>query len=124
MATYSLSVAATRGFVSAELLVDGALESNVYLGLVVVLASMLNGIAVMRAYFLIFTGARHASTVYLQVGLRERIAVLTLSALLIGGGLFPQPGLSSREHAAEKILKERRARLGEPEPKAAPTHHD
>ncbi len=71
----------------------------------------LNGIAVLRAYFLLFTGARHVSTVSLGIGLRERFAVLTLSALILGGGLFPQPGVATRRRAAEQILEDRAARL-------------
>jgi NADH-quinone oxidoreductase subunit M len=38
---------------------------------------------------------------------RERIVVLTLAALILGGGWFPQPGISSRQRAAEAILQER-----------------
>ena len=80
---------------------DGAVEANPYVGLAVVAAAALNGIAVVRAYFLLFTGTRHVSTVSLGIGLRERFAVLTLAALILGGGLFPQPGVTSRERAAE-----------------------
>jgi NADH-quinone oxidoreductase subunit M len=76
----------------------------------VVAAAALNGIAVLRAYLLLFTGARHASTVSLGIGTRERAAVLTLSVLILGGGLFPQPGVRSRERAAEEILGTRQAR--------------
>ena len=84
-----------------------AVHANVYIGIAVAVAGMLNGIAVVRAYFLLFLGARHNSTVNLQVGIRERIAVLTLTALILVGGLFPQPGVESRQHAAEALLKAR-----------------
>ena len=107
----SVGFPGTLGFISTELLVDSAVEANPYIGIAVVTAAALNGIAVVRAYFLLFTGVRHESTVSLKVGLRERIAVLTLSALILGGGLFPQPGVFSRQRAAEEILKERRERL-------------
>ena len=36
--------------------------------------------------------------------------MLTLAALILGGGLFPQPGVASRHRAAEAVLKERDAR--------------
>ena len=49
-----------------------------------VVAAALNGIAVVRAYFLLFTGARHVSTVSLAATTRERFAVLTLAALILG----------------------------------------
>jgi NADH-quinone oxidoreductase subunit M len=77
----------------------------------VIAAGALNGIAVLRAYFFLFTGARHVSTVSLGIGLRERAAVLSLSVLILGGGLFPQRGVATRQRAAEEILQDRRKRL-------------
>ena len=66
----------------------------------------LNGIAVVRAYFYLFTGARHSSTVSLKVSMRERFAVLTLAALILGGGIYPQPGVVSRYQAAQTLLQQ------------------
>ncbi|HEX3657456.1 MAG TPA: proton-conducting transporter membrane subunit [Pirellulales bacterium] len=100
----SVGFPATIGFISTELLVDGAIEANPSVGVAVVAAAALNGIAVLRAYFRLFTGARHVSTVSLGIGLRERIAVLTLAFLILLGGLIPQPGISSRQRAAQEIL--------------------
>jgi NADH-quinone oxidoreductase subunit M len=100
----------TLGFISTELLVDSAVEASPYVGVAVVAAAALNGIAVVRAYLLLFTGARHPSTVSLGIGERERFAVLTFSALILGGGFFPQPGVSTRHRAAALILMERQAR--------------
>jgi NADH-quinone oxidoreductase subunit M len=121
----SVGFPGTLGFVAAELLVDGAVEGArafehsqalaVGFGLAVVLAAAINGIAIVRAYFMLFTGTRHPSAVSLNLGLRERVAVLTLIVLLLGGGLFPQPGIWSRYHAAEEILNQRQG-LGEPPP--------
>jgi NADH-quinone oxidoreductase subunit M len=103
----SVGFPGTLGFVAAELLVDGAAEASPFVALAVVLAGALNGIAVVRVYFLLFTGARHASSVRLRVGPRERLAILTLAALILGGGLFPQPGVSSRHRAALEVLRAR-----------------
>ncbi|HEY2252895.1 MAG TPA: proton-conducting transporter membrane subunit [Planctomycetaceae bacterium] len=100
---------ATIGFISTELLVDSAVEVSPLVGMGVLAAAALNGIAVVRAYLLLFTGARHMSTVSLEMGLRERLAVLTLAALILGGGLFPQLGVSSRHLAVERVLDQRRA---------------
>jgi NADH-quinone oxidoreductase subunit M len=100
----SVGFPGTLGFVSAELLVDGAIKANLYVGLAVIAAGALNGIAVVRAYLLLFTGKRHTPAVSLRIGTRERVAVLTLSALILGGGLFPQPGILTRHVAAERIL--------------------
>jgi NADH-quinone oxidoreductase subunit M len=108
----SVGFPGTLGFVAADLLVDGAVEANLYVGAGVVAAAALNGIAVLRAYLLLFTGARHASNVALGIVPRERLAVLTLSVLIFGGGLFPQPGIVTRHQAAEEILRERKARQG------------
>jgi len=41
------------------------------------------------------------------------LALLALAALILGGGLFPQPGVRTRERAAEEILNARAA--GRPE---------
>lgn len=106
----SVGFPGTLGFVAAELLVDGAIDANLFVGLVVVLTAAVNGIAVLRAYFLIFTGARHVSPVFLGITPRERFAVLALATLVLGGGLWPQPGIESRHHAARAILKDRDAR--------------
>ena len=51
---------------------------------------------------------QNCNPVSLAIGTRERIAVLTLAALILGGGLFPQPGVTSRNVAAERILEKRR----------------
>lgn len=107
----SVGFPGTLGFVSADMLVDGIVGANLYIGIAVIAAAALNGIAVVRAYFLLFTGTRHYSTVSLGITLRERLAVLTLAALIVGGGLFPQPGVRTRERAAEEILDERRGHL-------------
>jgi NADH-quinone oxidoreductase subunit M len=96
--------------VAAELLVDGAVGASPAVGAAVVLAAAVNGVAVVRAYFLVFTGGRHESSISLGITRRERLAVLTLAALILGGGLVPQPGVASRHRAAEAVLRDREAR--------------
>lgn len=98
------------GFVATEMVVDGAVTANPVVGVVVVVTAALNGIAILRAYFLLFTGGRHVSAVSLGITPRERFAVLTLAALLIGGGLAPQWLVASRHAAAEALLKVREGR--------------
>jgi NADH-quinone oxidoreductase subunit M len=104
----SVGFPGTLGFIAAEMLVDGAVQASPYVGLGVIVAAAINGIAIVRAYFLLFTGTRHASTVSLSIGRRERFAVLTLAVLILGGGLLPQPRVLSRYRAAEEILSQRR----------------
>jgi NADH-quinone oxidoreductase subunit M len=55
----------------------------------------------------LFTGTEHRASISLHARWPERIAVLTLSVLIIGGGLVPQPGVQSRYHAATEIIKRR-----------------
>src|SRR5205807_1317552 len=95
----SVGFPGTMGFVATDVLVDGAVGSNLAAGLAILAAAALNGVAVVRAYLLLFTGARHASTVALNITPRERLAVLTLAAMILGGGLFPQLIVSSRYRA-------------------------
>ncbi|HEY1189313.1 MAG TPA: proton-conducting transporter membrane subunit [Gemmata sp.] len=92
------------GFIAAELLVDGAVGANLFVGLAVVGAAALNGVAVLRAYFALFTGARYAPAVAVGITARERVAVLALAALILAAGLFPQPYIASRHRAAEEAL--------------------
>jgi NADH-quinone oxidoreductase subunit M len=108
----SVGFPGTLGFISTELLVDSAVEANPAVGGAIVAAAALNGIAVVRAYLHLFAGGRHSSSVWLGIGTRERVAVLTLAAMILGGGLFPQPGVTTREQAAEEILQERARHLG------------
>src|SRR5207237_466356 len=79
-----------------------------YVGVALILASTLNGIAVVRAYFSLFTGTRHASTVSLSIGPREWVAMITLTVLIVGWGVIPQPGIASRYRAALSILEQRK----------------
>ncbi|HET6424991.1 MAG TPA: proton-conducting transporter membrane subunit [Planctomycetaceae bacterium] len=97
----------TVGFVGTEMLIDGAVEAYPHVGPWIVIASALNGIAIMRAYFLLFTGTQYSSSISLRIGGRERIAVLTLAVLVLGGGLVPQPGVATAYHAAQSLLKAR-----------------
>ncbi len=101
----SVGFPGTFGFLGTELLVDGAVEGYPYVGVAVVLVSALNGIAVVKAYFLLFTGKRHVSAVPLGIGFRERLGVLTLVLLILAGGLYPQPGVASRWRAARYLLE-------------------
>ena len=103
----SVGFPGTFGFLGTELLVDGAVQAFPYVGLAVVIAAALNGIAVVQAYFKLFTGTRHVSSVPLQVGIREKLVVLTLAGLILGGGLYPHPAVVSRNRAAMTLLEER-----------------
>jgi NADH-quinone oxidoreductase subunit M len=111
----SIGFPGTVGFIGAELLVEGAVEVYpFYVGMLVVLAAALNGIAVLHAFFRLFTGKEHTASISLNARLPEKLAVLALSVLIIGGGLFPQSGVASRYHAATEIMARREYHADQP----------
>lgn len=100
----SIGFPGTVGFVGAEILVEGASQWHGLIGVAVAVATAMNGLSVLKAYFRVFTGARRSATIDLQIRPQERLAVLVLTLLILGGGLFPQPGVSSRYRAAEELM--------------------
>ncbi len=103
----SIGFPGTLGFIGMELLIEGAVGVFPFVGLAVLMAATLNGIAIMRAYFRIFTGRRFQTTAILRSRPSERFAVLVLTFLVLGGGLWPQPGVASRHQAAQHLLERR-----------------
>jgi NADH-quinone oxidoreductase subunit M len=97
----------TLGFVAGEILVDSALGTWPLVGLTVVAAGAINGIAIVRVYFLLFAGPRHVSGVPLAATPHERFAVLLLTALILVGGFLPQFQIASRLESAEIALGQR-----------------
>jgi NADH-quinone oxidoreductase subunit M len=117
----SIGFPGTVGFVGADLLVDGAVQAEPLIGVAIVLAAALNGLAVLQAYFRIFTGTRHMASIDLSGRPPERFAVLVLALLILGGGLHPQPAVASRYRVATELIEKRRVRLAEkPDPAAKP----
>jgi NADH-quinone oxidoreductase subunit M len=119
----SVGFPGTFGFVGTEMLIDGAVEAFPIVGVAVVIATTLNGISVIHAYFRLFTGARHLSLVPLGICARERFAVVTLSALIFIGGMVPQYHVASRQRAADRILRERRKIVEGRAQIVRPDHH-
>jgi NADH-quinone oxidoreductase subunit M len=108
----SIGFPGTIGFVGMELLIEGCVEVYPLVGLSLVLASALNGISILRAWFRIFTGVPLQSSVSLKSQFAERFAVVLLALLILGGGLWPQPGVASRHHAAKSLMDLRHQRAG------------
>ena len=100
----------TYGFVGSEIVLDAALSSYPMVGMSVVVVMALNGIAVVRAYLALFAGKRHAVWLPETPNRRERIGVYAFTALLVLLGLYPQPVILSRYHAAAELLAQRDAR--------------
>jgi NADH-quinone oxidoreductase subunit M len=103
----SIGFPGTVGFVGVELLVEGAVEALPIVGSLVVMVTALNGLAVIQAYFRVFTGRPHVSTIDLQIRPSERAAVLIISALILLGGVSPQLGVNNRYRAALKLVEMR-----------------
>ena len=103
----SIGFPGTVGFIGTELLVEGAVAVYPLVGLAVVAAAAINGVAVVKAYFHVFTGTQHTSTVKMDCRPSERITILVIVVLVIVGGLVPQPGVESRYHAAHALLEHR-----------------
>lgn len=112
----SIGFPGTIGFIGMELLVEGAVDVYPIVGLAVVFAAALNGVCVVKAYFHVFSGTRHTATVSMGCRPAERITILAIVVLTIGGGLIPQPGVQSRYHAARAMLEHR---LGDQEPRGS-----
>jgi NADH-quinone oxidoreductase subunit M len=103
----SVGFPGTFGFIGTELLVEGVVGVYPLMGMLVVVAAALNGIAVVQAYFRVFAGTKHTPSISLRSRPQERLAVLSLTVLILGVGLFPQPGISSRYHAASELIRHR-----------------
>jgi NADH-quinone oxidoreductase subunit M len=109
----SIGFPGTIGFIGMELLVEGTVEFYPLVGGLVVFAAALNGIAILRAYFRVFTGTRHVATISLSPRPAERFAAIALSIVVLGGGLWPQPMVRSRYHAADALLRLRQIQADE-----------
>jgi len=120
----SVGFPGTVGFVGTELLVDGAVEAYPYIGVAVVIAGALNGVALVKTYFILFTGTRYTSAVSLRIRRRERFAVLLLASLILAGGLYPQPGILSRYRAVKELLHERESLAPSPTTPVEPSHSE
>lgn len=101
----SIGFPGTSGFVGLEMLVEGVVAAQPLEGAGVVIVGALNGLAVMQAYFRIFMGKPHGTTIDLMNRPVERVAVLVLMPLILGGGLYPQPVVSALYPAAASLAR-------------------
>jgi len=111
----------TLGFVGQELLVNGAIDQFPVMGLSIVVASALTGVAVVRMYFSLFCGRSDPPTraaMSLTLKRREAWTFGAVVVTLIGLGIAPRLLVDSRFAAAEEILRVRRAHQAILEPTA------
>jgi formate hydrogenlyase subunit 3/multisubunit Na+/H+ antiporter MnhD subunit len=103
----------TLSFVADDLIVAGSLADHFIGGLLVILATVFAGIAVIRGWFGIFGGPTTIDAPRHGVLPRERIGFTILLALIFGLGIVPGPLVRSLEHAAATLLKHRRDAFSE-----------
>jgi NADH-quinone oxidoreductase subunit M len=103
----SIGFPGTIGFVGVELLVESVTHTNLVYGIVVLGTMALNGIAAMRVYFRLFTGTTAPASISMQPRVIEQCVIWLMMVLMIGGGLYPQPGVKTRYHAATELLRRR-----------------
>jgi NADH-quinone oxidoreductase subunit M len=92
-------------FVGMELLIEGTVEVYPIVGAIIVLATAINGVSLLRAYFRIFTGTRYVATVSIAARPIERAVAITVSVLILAVGLWPSAAIRSRYHAAQSLLE-------------------
>ena len=97
----------TIGFIPMELLISGSTDQGLGITFALVVVAMFNGVAIMRAYFSLFTGKRPTTSVSLQVTPRERVAIVIVATLIFIGGWFSPSIVESRHRVVEKLLEER-----------------
>ena len=100
----SVGFPGTIGFVPMELLISGSVDQGLVVSFTLAIATMLNGIAILRAYFALFTGKRPTTSVSLQVTASERCGILILMLVVFLGGWFSPRLVASRHHTAASLL--------------------
>ena len=111
----SVGFPGTIGFVPMELLISGSVDQGLGISLALAFAAMLNGIAIMRAYFALFTGRRPTTSISLQVTPTERLGIIILALVVFLGGWFSPSVVASRHRVADELLQQRNgAPTGEP----------
>lgn len=97
----------TVGFVPMELLISGSIEQGLEFSLTLAIATMFNGLAVMRAYFALFTGKQPSTSVSLQVTPNERIGIIIIAILIFVGVGFSPSVVLSRHRVADELVQQR-----------------
>ena len=104
------------GFVPMELLVSGSFEQGLWVVAALAVAGMLSGIAILRAYFSLFTGRRPTTSIPLRITLPERIGLVAIVAIMLLGGWFSPHVVASQHQAAEALLAGRGEPAATPDP--------
>lgn len=100
----SLGFPGTLSFVADDLIVAGSLGDQPHAGLLVIVATVFAGIAVVRGWFRIFGGPATPDAPRHQILRRERLPLTLLLAASFGLGLWPGPFVTSLEQVAAALL--------------------
>jgi NADH-quinone oxidoreductase subunit M len=94
----------TLSFVADDLIVSGSLDEQLHAGLLVILATVLSGIAMMRGWFHVFGGPGDSDGTRHAILPRERAALTALLAALFLLGLWPDPLVRALDKATARLL--------------------
>lgn len=94
----------TLSFVADDLIISGSLDDQLHAGLLVIAATVLGGIAVLRGWFNVFGGPVAADGPRHAILFRERVALSLLLVILFGLGLFPAGLVRSLDRATGELL--------------------
>ncbi|MDA1041634.1 MAG: proton-conducting transporter membrane subunit, partial [Planctomycetota bacterium] len=102
-----LGLPGTLSFVADDLIVAGSLADHLHSGILVILATVFAGIAVIRGWFGIFGGPTTVDAPRHGILPRERIGCVILLATIVGCGIVPGPLVKTLEQASAALLKHR-----------------
>lgn len=97
----------TLSFVADDLIVSGSLAEHLHGGILVILATVFAGIAVVRGWFGIFGGPTTVDAPQHAILPRERLGFSSLLALVFALGLVPSPLVGTLERVSATLLRDR-----------------
>ncbi|MCC6159370.1 MAG: hypothetical protein IT350_15070 [Deltaproteobacteria bacterium] len=97
----SVGFPGTLGFIGTELLIDGSLGTHPQLAIAMVIATVLNGLAVVNMYFRLFCGRRTIANPAIGLRPREYAGFVALVVILSILGLWPRGIVATRVRAAK-----------------------
>jgi NADH-quinone oxidoreductase subunit M len=100
----SVGFPGTMGFVPMELLFSSSYEKGLGVSGTLAAAAMLNGIAMLRAYFALFTGHKPQTSISLSVTWRERVGIVLITLVVFGGAWLTPSVVESRHQTAAQLL--------------------
>jgi len=98
----TVAIPGSLAFVAEDLVLHGLLAAHPVLTVLMLLASILNAVTLMRAGASLFLGPAADAHAVPDLLLRERVALAVAFALLVGAGLAPSPAVDFAHHAVHR----------------------